>query len=196
MSDALFWHRLQFAFTIVYHYLFPQLTMGLALLVVVLKTIAARSGQPAWNDAARFWIRIFGINFVVGVVTGLPMEFQFGTNWAEFSRIAGKVVGHALALEGLFAFFLESSFLGLLLFAERRLGPRMHMVAAWALFVGTWLSGYFIIVTNAFMQHPVGHAILPDGSMPSWHFLTFSGRISKPMVRTCLPNSTTNGSPT
>jgi len=165
MSDALFWHRLQFAFTIVYHYLFPQLTMGLALLVVVLKTIAARSGQPAWNDAARFWIRIFGINFVVGVVTGLPMEFQFGTNWAEFSRIAGKVVGHALALEGLFAFFLESSFLGLLLFAERRLGPRMHRLAAWALFDGTWLSGYFIIVTNAFMQHPVGHAILPDGSL-------------------------------
>ncbi|HET9326593.1 MAG TPA: cytochrome ubiquinol oxidase subunit I [Candidatus Eisenbacteria bacterium] len=173
MSDALFWHRLQFAFTIVYHYLFPQLTMGLALLIVVLKTIAARTLDPAWNDAARFWIRIFGINFVVGVVTGLPMEFQFGTNWAEFSRIAGRVVGHALALEGIFAFFLESSFLGLLLFAERRLGPRLHDLAAWALFVGTWLSGYFIIVTNAFMQHPVGHAILPDGTLSLTDFWAF-----------------------
>jgi cytochrome d ubiquinol oxidase subunit I len=173
MSDALFWHRLQFAFTIVYHYLFPQLTMGLALLIVVLKTIATLRKDPAWNDAARFWIRIFGINFVVGVVTGLPMEFQFGANWAEFTRIAGKVVGHALALEGVFAFFLESSFLGLLVFAERRLGPRMHMLAAWALFLGSWLSGYFIIVTNAFMQNPVGHMVRPDGTLALADFGAF-----------------------
>ena len=89
MSDPLLWHRLQFAFTIVFHYLFPQLTMGLALLIVVLKTIALRTGDSRWNDAARFWIRIFGVNFAVGVVTGIPMEFQFGTNWANFSRSAG-----------------------------------------------------------------------------------------------------------
>ena len=173
LQDALFWHRLQFAFTIVYHYLFPQLTMGLALLIVVMKRLAATRGEPAWNDAARFWIRIFGINFAVGVVTGLPMEFQFGTNWAEFSRVAGRVVGHTLAMEGLFAFFLESSFLALLVFGERRLGPRGHEAAAWALWVGSWLSGYFIIATNSFMQNPVGHEVLADGTLRLANFWAF-----------------------
>ena len=159
MSDPVFWHRLQFAFTIVYHYLFPQLTMGLALLIVVMKAVGLRTGDTRWDDAARFWIRIFGINFAVGVVTGIPMEFQFGTNWAAFSKYAGGVIGQTLAMEGLFAFFLESSFLGLLVFGERRLGRRGHFLAALALFAGSWLSGYFIVCTNAFMQHPVGHAV-------------------------------------
>ena len=172
-SDALFWHRLQFAFTIVYHYLFPQLTMGLALLVVVMKTLARRGRQPAWDDAARFWIRVFGINFTVGVVTGIPMEFQFGTNWAAFSRIAGRVVGHTLAMEGLFAFFLESSFLALLVWGERRLGRRGHDLAAWALFLGSWLSGYFIVATNSFMQHPVGYRRLADGTLGLTDFAGF-----------------------
>src|SRR5689334_11200859 len=139
MSDPLLWHRLQFAFTIVYHYLFPQLTMGLAFLIVVLKVLALRSGDEGWNDAARFWIRVFGMNFAVGVVTGVPMEFQFGTNWAAFSKYAGGVIGQTLAMEGLFAFFLESSFLGLLVFGEKRLGPRAHFAAALALFAGSWL---------------------------------------------------------
>jgi cytochrome d ubiquinol oxidase subunit I len=124
MSDPLFWHRLQFGFTITYHYLFPQLTMGLALLIVFLKLIALRTGRAAFNDAARFWIRIFGLNFALGVVTGIPMEFQFGTNWAAFSHYAGGVVGQTLAMEGIFAFFLESTFLALLVWGERRLGPR------------------------------------------------------------------------
>ena len=172
-ADALFWHRLQFAFTIVYHYLFPQLTMGLALLIVVMKSLALARRDPAWNDAARFWIRIFGINFAVGVVTGIPMEFQFGTNWAAFSQFAGKVVGQTLAMEGLFAFFLESSFLALLVWGERRLGPRGHYAAAWALFLGSWLSGYFIIATNGFMQHPVGHATLADGTLGLVDFWAF-----------------------
>jgi len=163
MSDPIFWHRLQFAFTITYHYLFPQLTMGLALIIVVLKTIALRTGDGRYHDAARFWIRIFGINFAVGVVTGIPMEFQFGTNWANFSRYAGGVIGHTLAMEGLFAFFLESTFLGLLIFGERRLSPRGHYAAALALFGGSWLSGYFIVATNAFMQHPVGHQVGSTG---------------------------------
>jgi cytochrome d ubiquinol oxidase subunit I len=173
MSDPILWHRLQFAFTITYHYLFPQLTMGLALLIVVLKTIALRSGDSRYDDAARFWIRIFGINFAVGVVTGIPMEFQFGTNWAAFSRYAGGVIGHTLAMEGLFAFFLESTFLGLLVFGERRIGRRGHYVAALALFAGSWLSGYFIIATNAFMQHPVGHEVGPSGALQLAGYWTF-----------------------
>jgi cytochrome d ubiquinol oxidase subunit I len=173
MSDPLLWHRLQFAFTITYHYLFPQLTMGLALLIVVLKTIALRTGDVGWENAARFWIRIFGINFAVGVVTGIPMEFQFGTNWAAFSKFAGGVIGQTLAMEGLFAFFLESAFLGLLVFGERRIGRRGHYFAAIALFAGSWLSGYFIICTNAFMQHPVGHAVRADGALGLVDFWAF-----------------------
>jgi cytochrome d ubiquinol oxidase subunit I len=173
MTDPLTWHRLQFAFTIIYHYLFPQLTMGLALLIVILKLGGLQSGDARWDDAARFWIRIFGINFAVGVVTGVPMEFQFGTNWASFSKYAGGVIGHTLAMEGLFAFFLESSFLGLLVFGERRIGRRAHFLAAVALFAGSWLSGYFIICTNAFMQYPVGHAIGANGALYLTDFWAF-----------------------
>src|SRR5262245_59455676 len=135
MGSALFLHRLQFAFTVIYHYLFPVLTMGLALLILIMKTLGLRPGGREWNDAARFWIRIFGINFAVGVVTGIPMEFQFGTNWARFSRFAGNVVGHTLAMEGLFGFFLEASFLSLLVWGERRLSRIGHFLAAVALFV-------------------------------------------------------------
>ena len=165
MPDALFWHRLQFGFTAAFHYIFPQLTMGLALLIVIMKWIGLRSANPAWNDAARFWIRIFGLNFAVGVVTGIPMEFQFGTNWAAFAHKTGGVIGQTLAMEGIFAFFLESSFLALLVWGEKRLGPHRHFLVALALFAGSWLSGYFIIATNAFMQHPVGFETAPDGTM-------------------------------
>src|SRR3974377_565146 len=128
MDSALLIHRLQFAFTITYHYLFPQLTMGLALLIVALKTMALGSGDDHYNRAARFWGKIFAINFALGVVTGIPMEFQFGTNWAKFSAFAGGVIGQTLAMEGMFAFFLESSFLGLFLLGEKKLGPKGHYV--------------------------------------------------------------------
>ena len=163
--DTLGLHRLHFSFTITYHYLFPQLTMGLALLIVVLKTLSLWKNDDRYNLAARFWAKIFGISFVFGVITGVPMEFQFGTNWAKFSALAGGVIGQTLAMEGMFAFFLESSFLGLFLYGEERLGRVGHWLAAVLIFLGSWLSGYFIIVTNAWMQHPVGHAIAPDGTM-------------------------------
>jgi cytochrome d ubiquinol oxidase subunit I len=176
-EDALFWHRLQFAFTIVFHYLFPALTMGLALLIVVMKGAYLRTNDDGWNEAARFWIRIFGINFVVGVVTGIPMEFQFGTNWGAFSRYAGNVIGHTLAMEGLFAFFLESSFLALLVMGEKRVGRIGHFACALALFLGSWLSGYFIIATNAFMQHSVGHEVGADGML---HLVDFSAFLLNP----------------
>ena len=172
MSDPVFWHRLQFGFTAAYHYLFPQLTMGLALFIVVFKVLARRTGNERYQDAARFWIRIFGINFAVGVVTGIPMEFQFGTNWAQFSQRTGGVIGQTLGMEGMFAFFLESSFLGLLIWGEK-FGRRIHDLAAWALLVGSGLSGYFIIATNAFMQHPVGHRVALDGSFQIAGFLAF-----------------------
>ena len=163
MDSALVVDRLQFAFTITFHYLFPQLTMGLALLIVVLQTMGLRSGDERYTKAARFWGTIFGINFAIGVVTGIPMEFQFGTNWARFSRYAGGVIGQTLAMEGMFAFFLESTFLGLFLYARERLGPRGHWASAVAVWLGSWLSGYFIVATNAWMQHPVGYEIGASG---------------------------------
>jgi cytochrome d ubiquinol oxidase subunit I len=138
--------------------------MGLALLILLLKTMAIRTGNEHYNFAARFWTRIFGISFALGVVTGIPMEFQFGTNWAEFSRVAGGVIGQTLAMEGVFSFFLESTFLGLLLYGEKRLGPRGHWFAALMVFLGSWLSGYFIIATDAWMQHPVGYTVAANGT--------------------------------
>ncbi len=164
-SDPAAWSRIQFAFTIVYHYLFPQLTMGLAWFLVYWKWRAFRTGDERYNQAARFWAKIFGLNFAVGVVTGIPMEFQFGTNWAGFSKYAGGVIGQTLAMEGMFAFFLESAFIGALVWGEKRLGPRLHFLAALAVALGSWISGYFIIVTNAFMQYPVGYQIAADGSL-------------------------------
>jgi cytochrome d ubiquinol oxidase subunit I len=165
VDDPALWHRLQFAFTITYHYLFPQLTMGLAWFLVYWKWRALRTGQERYAIAARFWARIFGLNFAVGVVTGIPMEFQFGTNWAAFSTFSGSVIGQTLAMEGMFAFLLESAFVGALVWGEQRLGPRNHFLAAVAVAVGSWLSGYFILVTNAFMQHPVGHVVTADGTL-------------------------------
>jgi cytochrome d ubiquinol oxidase subunit I len=162
--DALTLHRIHFAFTVTYHYLFPQLTMGLALLIVILKTMALRTGSEKYNVAARFWAKIFAINFLLGVVTGIPMEFQFGTNWSEFSRRTGGVIGQPLAMEGVFSFFLESSFLGLFLFGEKRLSKLAHWGAAFLVFVGSWVSGFFIIVTDAWMQHPVAYHLLPNGT--------------------------------
>jgi cytochrome d ubiquinol oxidase subunit I len=165
VSDPAFWSRLQFGFTLTYHYLFPQLTMGLAWFLVYWKWRALRTGDEKYNHAARFWARIFGLNFAVGVVTGIPMEFQFGTNWAGFSKYAGGVIGQTLAMEGMFAFFLESAFVGALIWGEKRLGPRYHFLAAVAVALGSWISGYFILVTNAFMQHPAGYQVEADGSI-------------------------------
>src|SRR6266478_1315483 len=139
-NDPGFWHRLQFGFTIIYHYLFPQLTMGLAWFLVYWKWRASRTGDDKYNQAVRFWAKIFGLNFAVGVVTGIPME-------------------------GMFAFFLESAFVSALIWGEKRLGPRGHFAAAIAVALGSWISGYFILVTNSFMQNPVGYRIEANGSL-------------------------------
>ena len=165
MDSALLIHRLQFAFTITYHYLFPQLTMGLAPLIVILKTLAIKKNDETYHQAARFWARIFGINFAIGVVTGIPMEFQFGTNWSHFSRFAGGVIGQTLAMEGCFTFFLESTFLGLFLYGEKRMSRGMHWLTGFMVFVGSWASGFFIVATDAWMQNPVGYEKAADGSV-------------------------------
>ena len=151
--------------------------MGMALLIVVLKSIALRSKDERYNQAARFWARIFAINFLLGVVTGIPMEFEFGTNWSQFARATGGVIGQPLAMEGVFSFFLESAFLGLFLFGEKRLSPRAHWASAFLVFVGSWISGFFIIVTNAWMQHPVAYRILPNGG---FEVTSFWGLLTNP----------------
>ena len=165
LTDPALWHRIHFGFTITYHYLFPQLTMGLAWFLVYWKWRALRTGDEKFNRAARFWAKIFGLNFAVGVVTGIPMEFQFGTNWAGFSKYAGAIIGQTLAMEGMFAFFLESAFIGALIWGEKRLGPRNHFLAAVGVATGSWLSGFFILVTNAFMQHPTGYSVASNGAL-------------------------------
>jgi cytochrome bd ubiquinol oxidase subunit I len=168
---------LQFAFTVTYHYLFPQLTMGLAWFLVIWKYKALRTGDPRYAKAARFWAKIFGLNFSVGVVTGIPMEFQFGTNWAAFSKYSGEIIGQSLAMEGMFAFLLESAMIGALVWGEKRLGPRSHFLVAVGVAVGSWTSAYFILVTNAFMQHPTGYAVGADGAL---HLASLSAFLLNP----------------
>ncbi len=165
MTSALLYDRLQFAVTATFHYLFPQLTMGLGLLLVYFRTRALTSGEEHYHHVALFWTKIFALSFAFGVVTGIPLEFQFGTNWAKFSNFAGGVIGQTLAMEGMFAFFLESSFLGILLFGERRFSRPVQWFAALMLFLGSWLSGYFILATNAWMQHPVAYTVAADGRL-------------------------------
>ena len=197
MDDALAVHRLHFAFTATFHYLFAQLSMGIAPLIFVLKTMGLRTGDGHYDRGARFWIRILAVTFVVGVVTGIPLEFQFGTNWAEFSRATGGVIGQTLAMEGMFSFFLESAFIGLLVFGEKRLSPRGHWLASLMVFAGSWLSGGFIIVTNAWMQHPVGHRLAGDGggivleSVPAllanpWAFWEYFHNMAGALITGCF----------
>jgi cytochrome d ubiquinol oxidase subunit I len=170
MEEMLFYDRMQFAFTITFHYLFPQLTMGLSLMIVYFKWKFIKTQTEQYNDAAKFWMRIFALNFAMGVVTGIPMEFQFGTNWAKFSELTGGIIGQTLAMEGMFSFFLESSFLGLFLFGEKLLGQKLHFLTGFLVFLGSWASGYLIIATHSWMQNPVGYEILANGKFVLTNF--------------------------
>src|SRR5258708_19776185 len=165
MFDSTILSRLQFGFTLAFHYLFPAFTMGIALLLLILKTLYLRRKEERFNTAAHFWARIFAITFIVGVVTGVPLEFEFGTNWARFSRYAGEIIAQTVAMEGAFAFFIESAFLGIFLFGERAFGQRMHWFSAFMVWLGMWGSGGFIIASNGWMQHPVGYTVTSSGSL-------------------------------
>jgi cytochrome d ubiquinol oxidase subunit I len=154
--------RAQFATTSIYHFLFVPLTLGLAPLVAAMQTIWYRTGVDAWLRLTRFFGTLLLINFAIGVATGLVQEFQFGMNWSVYSNFVGGVFGAPLAIEGLAAFFLEATFLGLWIFGWDRLSARMHLSTIWLAALGTWLSAYFILVANSWMQHPVGYKIV-DG---------------------------------
>lgn len=159
MYDIVFLSRLQFALTIMFHYLFPPLTIGLSLVVVYLMAMRLKTGEAIYDSAARFWTRIFGVNFALGVATGIVMEFEFGTNWAVYSRYVGDVFGSALAAEGIFAFFLESGFLAVLLFGWDRVSPRFHFIAALLVSIGSIFSSIWITVANSWQQTPAGFVL-------------------------------------
>ena len=154
--------RLQFAMTALYHFLFVPLTLGLSFLLAIMETTYVMTGREIWKDMTRFWGKLFGINFAMGVATGITMEFQFGTNWAYYSHYVGDIFGAPLAIEGLMAFFLESTFVGLFFFGWDRLSKRGHLTVTWLVAIGSNLSALWILVANGWMQYPVGAVFNPD----------------------------------
>ena len=164
MSDSamLDLSRLQFAATAMYHFLFVPLTLGLSLLIAIMESVFVMTGRTIWRDMTRFWGTLFGINFAMGVATGITMEFQFGTNWAYYSHYVGDIFGVPLAIEGLMAFFLEATFVGLFFFGWERLSRLQHLTVTWLVAIGSNLSALWILIANAWMQNPVGAHFNPD----------------------------------
>src|ERR1700761_8686313 len=153
--------RLQFAVTALYHFLFVPLTLGLSLLIAIMETVYVMTGRAIWREMTKFWGILFGINFAMGVATGITMEFQFGTNWAYYAHYVGDIFGAPLAIEGLMAFFLEATFVGLFFFGWDKLTRLQHLVVTCLLALGTNLSALWILIANGWMQHPVGAAFNP-----------------------------------
>lgn len=159
LTDPSVLARLQFAMTVFFHFLFVPLSIGLGLVMAIVQTKAYRSGDPADEAAAQFWVRIFTATFAVGVATGITMEFAFGTNWAEYSRFVGDIFGAPLAAEALLAFFLESSFLGVLIFGKKKVSRRFYLVSSWLVWFGSALSALWILIANSWMQTPAGYHV-------------------------------------
>ncbi len=159
--DLVLLSRLQFALTIAFHYIFPPLAIGMSVVMVHLEAQHLRTGDPLFEKAAKFWTSIFALNFAIGVASGIVMEFQFGTNWATYSRFVGDVFGSALAAEGIFAFFLESGFLAVLVFGWDRVSPRMHLFSTLMVCLGSIFSSIWIVVANSWQQTPAGHHVVP-----------------------------------
>ncbi|MBC7225110.1 MAG: cytochrome ubiquinol oxidase subunit I [Anaerolineae bacterium] len=158
--DPVLLARIQFGFTVGFHFLFPPLTFGLTLVILILETLYLRTDKPLYREASTFWIKLLGLTFAVGVATGITMEFAFGTNWSEYSRFVGDIFGAPLAAEGIFAFFLESSFLGVLLFGRKRVSKKVYWLAAFLVFFASHLSGLWILIANSWQQTPAGYEIV------------------------------------
>ena len=150
------WSRAQFAMTAIYHWLFVPLTLGLGFLIAVMETLYVRTKDEFWLRTTKFWMRLFGINFAIGVATGLILEFEFGTNWSNYSHFVGDIFGAPLAIEGIFAFFLESTFIAVMFFGWRKVSSGFHLTATWLTAIGANLSAWWILVANSWMQYPVG----------------------------------------
>ncbi|MCI7139718.1 cytochrome ubiquinol oxidase subunit I [Alistipes sp.] len=150
------WSRAQFALTAIYHWLFVPLTLGLGPLIAIMETLYVRTGDEFWRRTTKFWMRLFGVNFAIGVATGLILEFEFGTNWSNYAHFVGDIFGAPLAIEGIFAFFLESTFIAVMFFGWGKVSKRFHLTATWLTAIGANLSAWWILVANAWMQYPVG----------------------------------------
>lgn len=159
-SDVVLLSRFQFALCIIFHFIFVPMSIGIGLIVAIMQTKAYRSGEKRDYAIARFWVKIFAVTFAVGVATGITMEFSFGTNWANYSRFVGDVFGAPLAAEALLAFFLESSFLGVLIFGRNKVSPRFYMAAGWLVWIGSLLSALWILIANSWMQTPAGYEVV------------------------------------
>src|SRR3990167_6808334 len=180
--DTVLLSRLQFAYTIAFHYIFPQLTIGLGLLLVFMEGMYLRTKNPAYEVMTRFWVKVFGLCFVVGVASGVVMEFQFGTNWATYSRFVGDVFGSPLAAEGIFAFFLESTFLGVLIFGWDKVSPRWHFFSTIMVALGAHLSAIWILIANSWQQTPQGHRIVEVGGQLRAEIVDFWAMVLNPSV--------------
>jgi cytochrome d ubiquinol oxidase subunit I len=163
MMDVLLLSRLQFALTISFHYIYPPLSIGLGVMLVIIEGLWLKTRNPIYHQMARYWTRIFALTFAIGVATGIVMEFEFGTNWATYSRFVGDIFGSALAAEGIFAFFLESGFLAVLLFGWDKVGPKMHYFSTWMVCLGAHFSAVWIVVANSWQQTPTGYHIVGEG---------------------------------
>lgn len=161
--DVEFLARLQFAFTVAFHYIYPPLSIGLGILLVISEGLYLKTKDKVYENMTKFWIKIFALTFAMGVATGIVMEFEFGTNWATYSRYVGDIFGSALAAEGIFAFFLESGFLAILLFGWNRVSPKMHFFSTCMVSLGSIMSAIWIVVANSWMQTPAGYKIVGEG---------------------------------
>ena len=156
------WSRAQFAMTAMYHWIFVPLTLGLAVVMGIMETLYYKTGNEFWKRTAKFWMKLFGINFAVGVATGLILEFEFGTNWSNYSWFVGDIFGAPLAIEGILAFFMEATFIAVMFFGWEKVSKRFHLASTWLTGLGATISAWWILVANAWMQHPVGMEFNPD----------------------------------
>jgi cytochrome d ubiquinol oxidase subunit I len=164
LSSVVEWSRLQFALTAIFHWMFVPLTLGLSFLIAIMETIYVKTGNEFWKKTVKFWMTIFGINFAVGVATGLILEFEFGTNWSNYSWFVGDIFGAPLAIEGILAFFMESTFIAVMFFGWNKVGRKTHLTASWLTAFGANLSALWILVANGWMQNPVGMQFNPDSA--------------------------------
>lgn len=161
-SATIDWSRAQFALTAIYHWLFVPLTLGLAVIMGIMETCYYRTRKRFWKDASRFWQKLFGVNFAMGVATGIILEFEFGTNWSNYSWLVGDIFGAPLAIEGIIAFFMESTFVAVMFFGWKKVSPGFHLASTWLTGLGATISAWWILVANAWMQYPVGQTFNPD----------------------------------
>ena len=174
--DVLTLSRIQFGATIAFHYLYPPLSIGLGVMLVIMEGLWLKTGNPLYHQMARFWTKVFALTFAIGVATGIVMEFEFGTNWATYSRFVGDVFGSALAAEGIFAFFLESGFLAVLLFGWDKVGRKMHFFSTCMVCLGAHFSAVWIVVANSWMQTPAGYHIVAHEGVKRGRRSPISGR--------------------